>query len=214
MPAPSSFLHGLREICDQHGILLIIDEVQTGFGRTGKMFCFEHAEVEPDIIVMAKGLGSGMPISAIASRRELMEKWQPGTHGGTYGGGNAVVMAGARAGVEVMLEQNLPRNAAERGEQLMRGLCDLQQRHKVIGDVRGRGLMVGVEFTDADGQPDAATCKAVHKACLEQNLLFLTCGSYGNVIRWIPPLVVNAEQIDEALEIFAGALNQTETVPA
>ena len=208
VPAPSSFLHGLRKICDQHGILLIIDEVQTGFGRTGKMFCFEHAEVEPDIIVMAKGLGSGMPISAIASRRELMERWQPGTHGGTYGGGNAVVMAGARAGIEVMLEQNLPQNADERGEQLMKGLRDLQKDYPVIGDVRGRGLMVGVEFTGDGGQPDAATCKAVHQMCVEQNLLLLTCGSYGNVIRWIPPLVVTAEQIDEALVQFKNALEK------
>ena len=218
VPAPLPFLHELRRVCDEHGIMLVMDEVQTGFGRTGKMFCFEHAfentEVRPDIIVMAKGLGSGLPISGIAASRDLMNRWQTGTHGGTYGGGSAIPLAAAKATVEVLVEERLPENAAAMGERLLSGLRELQHQHPVLGDVRGRGLMIGTEFTSSDGQPDPETCKRVHGACLEQNLLLLTCGTYGNIIRWIPPLIVNAEQIDEALEIFAGALEQAIPVSA
>ena len=209
VPAPAAFLQGLRELCDRYGILLVMDEVQTGFGRTGTLFCFEQAGVTPDVIIMAKGLGGGLPVSAIAARPELMARWRVGTHGGTYGGGNAVVMAGAKANVEVILEEKLPENAARLGERLMRGLRDLQAQHPAIGDVRGRGLMVGVEFTDAGGQPDAATATAVQQACLKERLLLLSCGSYGNVIRWIPPLIVTEAQLDEALGTFATALEQS-----
>lgn len=206
VPAPASFLQGLRRICDEHGILLVVDEVQSGFGRTGKFFAFEHADIEPDIIIMAKGLGSGMPISAIASRTDLMAHWRPGTHGGTYGGGNAVATAAACATIDVIVEEGLAENAAARGDQLQHGLHELQAEYPVIGDVRGKGLMVGIEFTTPGGQPDAATAAAVANACLERNLLLLTCGSYGNVMRWIPPLVVTAAQIDEALATFNDAL--------
>ena len=218
VPAPLPFLHALRRVCDEHGIMLVMDEVQTGFGRTGKMFCFEHAfentEVKPDIIVMAKGLGSGLPISGIASSHTLMQRWQKGTHGGTYGGGSAIPLAAAKATVEVLVEERLPENAAKMGGRLMDGLKELQLKYPVLGDVRGRGLMIGTEFTSSDSQPDAEACKRVHQACLERNLLLLTCGTYSNVIRWIPPLVVNAEQIDEALEVFAGALEQAAPVSA
>ena len=206
VPAPASFLQGLRRLCDEHGILLVLDEVQSGFGRTGKFFALEHAAVEPDILIMAKGLGSGMPISAIGSRAELMAHWKPGTHGGTYGGGNALASAAACATIEVLLEEGLVANAAERGAQLLAGLRELQAEYPLMGDVRGMGLMVGVEFTTADGRPDGALASAVAKACLERHLLLLTCGSYGNVMRWIPPLVVTAEQIEEALAIFNEAL--------
>ncbi|MDA0244134.1 MAG: aminotransferase class III-fold pyridoxal phosphate-dependent enzyme [Chloroflexi bacterium] len=206
VPAPASFLQALRRICDEHGILLVLDEVQSGFGRTGKFFAFEHANIEPDIIIMAKGLGSGMPISAIGSRTNVMARWQPGTHGGTYGGGNALATAAASATIDVLLDEHLVENAAERGDQLQSGLRELQAEYPVIGDVRGKGLMVGIEFTKPDGQPDAATASAVANACLKRNLLLLTCGSYGNVMRWIPPLVVTAEQIDEALATFNEAL--------
>ena len=208
VPAPATFLQALREICDAHGILLVLDEVQTGFGRTGKLFAFEHAGVLPDILVMAKGLGGGLPISAVGSSRALMERWETGTHGGTYGGGSAVVLAGAKANVEVILDEHLAENAAARGEQLSSGLRDLQRRFPVIGEVRGPGLMVATEFTGVDGKPDKETCKRVQKTCLEAGLLLLTCGPFENVIRWIPPLVVSEAQIDEALEIFAGALGQ------
>ncbi|GAA4819984.1 aspartate aminotransferase family protein [Algivirga pacifica] len=206
-PAPAKFLQKLREICDEHGILLVLDEVQSGFGRTGKLFCFEHAEVKPDIIVMAKGLGSGLPISGIASTEEIMSKWLPGTHGGTYGGGSAIASAAACATIDVIYEEGLIENAAARGAQLMEGLRKLQEKYPVIGDIRGKGLMVGTEFTKADGKPDPETTSRVLQACLKKKLLLLSCGSYKNVLRWIPPLVVTEEQIEEALEIFAEAMS-------
>lgn len=202
VPAPDAFLRELRTLCDAHGILLIADEVQSGFGRTGKFFAVEHPGVEPDILVMAKGLGSGMPISAIGARAELMAHWKPGTHGGTYGGGNAVAAAAAATTIEVIRDEKLVENAAAQGDRLMAGLRELQAEYPVIGDVRGRGLMVGVEFTGLDHKPAAEIATRVQKACIERNLLLLTCGTYGNVIRWIPPLVVNSQQIDEALAIF------------
>lgn len=208
VPAPHRFLQELRRICDEHGILLVLDEVQSGFGRTGKFFAFEHAEIEPDIIIMAKGLGSGMPISGIASRAEIMAKWKPGTHGGTYGGGSATSSAAACATIEVLQEEKLVENTAVLGDYLLEKLRELQAEHPVVGDVRGRGLMVGVEFTGADGQPDAETATAVAKHCVENDLLLLICSSYQNVIRWIPPLVVNQAQLNEALSIFNDALGQ------
>lgn len=208
VPAPIRYLQELREVCRRHGILFIADEVQTGFGRTGKLFCFEHANIDPDIIIMAKGLGSGVPISCVAASRSLMEKWAVGSHGGTYGG-NALTAAAAAATLEVMRDEDLPGNAAIQGERLMSGLKRLQAEYPVLGDVRGRGLMLGCEFTH-DGKPIAEAAVAVQKGCLERHLLLLTCGTYGNVIRWIPPLVVNDSQIDEAVEIFAEALAITE----
>jgi 4-aminobutyrate aminotransferase len=204
IPAPVRFMQGLRQLCDKHGILFIADEVQTGFGRTGKFWGFQHSDITPDIIVMAKGLGSGMPISGIAASRELMSKWTVGSHGGTYGGG-ALPTATAVATVQTIRDEKLPENAAVMGERLMDGLAELQGRYPVIGDVRGLGLMVGTEFT-SNGHPDKDITKAVQKACIERNLLLLTCGSYENVIRWIPPLVVNQSQIDEGLTVFEDAL--------
>lgn len=206
---PPSFLPGVRAIADEHDLLLIFDEVQSGFGRTGKFFAMEHSGVVPDILVMAKGLASGFPISGIAARRELMDRWAGGTHGGTYGGGNAVSCAAAAATIRVLLEEGLVDNAAQQGERLLAGLHALQANHPRMGDVRGLGLMVAVEFTTPDGQPDADTAKAVQAGCLEQDLLLLTCGPYNNIIRWVPPLVVTADQIDTGLAIFEDALNRT-----
>ncbi len=200
VPAPLDFLRRLRQVCTENEILFIADEVQSGFGRTGTFWAFEHAGIVPDIIVMAKGLGSGLPISGIAAPRALMERWKPGSHGGTYGGGSAVAAAAALATVQVIQEEGLVENAARMGERLLEGLRRLQNDHPAIQDVRGRGLMVAVEF------PEKATAKAVQEACLEEHLLLLTCGTYENVIRWIPPLIVTPEQIDEALAIFARAL--------
>ncbi len=204
IPAPVRFLRELRQLCTKYGILFVADEVQTGFGRTGKFWGFEHADVTPDIVVMAKGLGSGMPISGIGASRDLMNHWAVGSHGGTYGGGALATAAGV-ATIETIRDEGLVENAAQMGERLMDGLVELQGRYPVIGDVRGRGLMVGTEFT-TNGQPDKNVTKAVQKACIERNLLLLTCGSYENVIRWIPPLVVNEGQIDDALTIFEDAL--------
>jgi 4-aminobutyrate aminotransferase len=206
VPAPPAFLQELRALCDKEGILLVVDEVQSGFGRSGTFFAFEQASIEPDIIIRAKGLGSGMPISAIASRAELMDKWPAGTHGGTYGGGNAVAVAAASATIDVIRGEKLAENAAAAGAFLMNGLRDLQAEYPVIGDVRGRGLMVGVEFTDSAGRADAATADAVLAESLRRRLLLLNCGSYKNVIRWIPPLVVSQEQLSAALATFNEAL--------
>lgn len=208
VPAPPAFLQELRQLCTQHGILLIVDEVQSGFGRTGKFFSFEHAGIVPDVIVMAKGLGSGMPISAIGASEALMRQWKPGTHGGTYGGGNALALVAAKTTIDIIREEKLVQNAAARGQQLMQSLRKLQASHPVMGDVRGLGLMVGVEFTQPNGEPDADKATLVANACKAQNLLLLTCGSYGNVIRWIPPLVVTSDEMDTAVHIFSEALEE------
>jgi 4-aminobutyrate aminotransferase len=204
VPAPVRFLEGLRERCTHYGILFVADEVQTGFGRTGKMWGYQHAPVTPDIMIMAKGLGSGIPISAVASTQEIMRKWPTGSHGGTYGG-NALATATAVATVEIIRDEDLPGNAAVMGERLTEGLIELQGRYPIIGHVRGHGLMIGTEFTRS-GQPDKDVTKAIQKGCIERRLLLLTCGSYENVIRWIPPLVVTESQIDDALTVFESAL--------
>lgn len=204
----AGFLRGLREICDEHGILLIIDEIQSGFGRTGRFFALEHFDVVPDILVMAKGLASGFPLSGIAAPKHLMDRWIVGTHGGTYGG-NAVACAAAEATVRVILEEGLVENARQMGEKLMGRLRELQTTYPAIGDVRGLGLMVGTEFVKAgtrEPNPDAA--KAIQKACFKNKLLLLTCGTDGNVIRWIPPLTIGDKELGEALEIFEAALEE------
>jgi 4-aminobutyrate aminotransferase len=207
VPAPPQFLQGLRRICDAHGILLIVDEVQTGFGRTGKFFAHEHADITPDIMVMAKGMGSGFPISGIAANREVMSHWQTGTHGGTYGG-NVMGCAAAEATLEVIRSERLVKNAAERGRQLLDGLQEIQGRFPALGDVRGLGLMVGCEFIKpGSGEPDADLTRDVVRQLREAGrLLVLTCGMYGNVIRWIPPLVVSEAQINDGLTSFEQAL--------
>ncbi len=202
---PAGFMPELRKLCDEHGILLIADEVQSGFGRTAKFFAIEHTQTVPDIMLMAKGIASGLPLSGLAARKELMAKWRPGSHGGTFGG-NVVACAAAVATIRAMKEEKLVENAAARGAQLMVGLRKLQTEFRQIGQVRGLGLMVGVEF-GKPGAPDTATAKAVGKAAFERGLMLLSCGTFDNVIRWIPPLVVNEQQIDEALNIFAAALD-------
>ncbi len=206
-PPPPSFLPGLRDICDEHGILLIADEVQSGFGRTGKFFAIEHFGVAPDVLIMAKGLASGFPLSGLAAPRALMDKWIVGSHGGTYGG-NAVSCAAAEATVRV-LQDGLVENAARMGAVLMGGLRDVQSRCPLLGDVRGLGLMVGAEFTHPDGSPATDVAKAIIARCQADKLLLLNCGTYSNVIRWIPPLIVTQEQIETALDIFERAVGAT-----
>ena len=205
---PVAFMKGLRELCDRHGILLIFDEVQSGFGRTGKWFAQEHFGVVPDIMTVAKGIASGMPLSGVFSRLDLMKKWQTGSHGGTYGG-NAVACAAGVATIRAMRDEDMPGNAARRGVQLATGLRKLQEEYPVIGDVRGLGLMIGTEFTVNQKPADKALIKGVVHVCEEHGLLLLTCGTYDNVIRWIPPLVVSEAQINDALGIFAGAMKET-----
>jgi 4-aminobutyrate aminotransferase len=204
---PDGFMPALRELCDHYGILLVADEVQTGFGRTGKWFAVEHTDVVPDVLVMAKGIASGLPLSGLAVRRELMERWLPGSHGGTFGG-NAVACAAAAATIQVLREERLIENAAERGQVLVAGLRQLQEAHPEIGDVRGRGLMIATEFTDPSGEPWTDRSKAIARAAFEEGLLLLTCGAYDNIIRWIPPLIVNTEQIRDGLQRFERAVDR------
>jgi 4-aminobutyrate aminotransferase len=206
---PARFMSELRAICDETGILLVADEIQSGLGRTGKFFAVEHFGVVPDVITMAKGIASGLPLSCVVTRKGLAARWRTGTHGGTFGG-NAVACAAGAATVRVIKEDGLVQNAAERGQQLLSGLRRLQADFAGIGDVRGLGLMVATEFARG-GEPDTATAKAVTKAAQDAGLLLLTCGTYDNVIRWIPPLVVTEGEIGEALDIFAGALDKTIT---
>jgi len=204
---PAGFLSSLREICDKYGIMLIIDEIQSGFGRSGKWFAQEHFGVTPDIMTVAKGIASGLPLSGVFSRLELMKKWQTGTHGGTYGG-NVVACAAAVATIKAMRDENMIENARLRGEQLTTGLRHLQEEYPSIGDVRGLGLMIGSEIRTADRKPDKTSAKSIVHACLDHKLLLLTCGPWDNTIRWIPPLIVNPTQIDDALKIFRGALQE------
>jgi 4-aminobutyrate aminotransferase len=185
--------------------MLIADEIQSGFGRTGKWFAQEHFNVVPDIMTVAKGIASGLPLSGVFSRLDLMKRWQTGTHGGTFGG-NAIACAAGVATIKAMRDENMPENARLRGQQLMNQLRRTQLDYPVIGDVRGLGLMIGVEFRTQDRKPDKATTKAVVQACFDQKLMLLTCGTFDNVIRWIPPLVVSEKQIDEAADIFVDAL--------
>jgi 4-aminobutyrate aminotransferase len=202
---PTNFLMQLREICDKYGIMLIVDEIQSGFGRTGKWFAQEHFHVTPDIMTVAKGIASGLPLSGVFSRLDIMKKWQTGTHGGTFGG-NAIACAAGVATIKAIREEKLIENSRERGNQLLSHLKRVQLDYPVIGDVRGLGLMVGVELRTADRKPDKATTKAVVTECFNKNLLLLTCGTYDNVIRWIPPLIVNEHEIDQAVGIFTDAL--------
>lgn len=205
IPAPSAFLEGLRERADRHGVLLIVDEVQTGVGRTGTFWGHQHSAVQPDILITAKGLASGFPLSAIAAREELMSKAWPGSQGGTYGG-NAVAAAAALATLDVVRDEKLVDNAAEQGARLQEGLRKVAAEHAVIGDVRGRGLMLANEFTTSEGAPDTATAARAHQLAAERGLLLLTCGPHGNVVRMIPPLVVGAEQVDEAVSLWSEAV--------
>lgn len=203
---PVRFMQELRGLCDHYGILLIADEVQSGFGRAGKWFAVEHFGVTPDILTMAKGIASGMPLSGLAASPDLMAKWAPGTHGGTYGG-NAVACAAAVATIQTMRDEHLVENSARMGQVLVAGLRKIQEEHPEIGDVRGAGLMVAAEFTDPKRQPWTDRAKAAAKAALNNGLMLLTCGAYDNIIRWIPPLIVNEQQIKDALGMFEGALS-------
>ena len=206
---PTSFMKGLRELCDRHGIMLIFDEVQSGFGRTGKWFALEHFGVVPDIMTAAKGIASGMPLSAVFSRTDIMKKLDVGSIGGTYGG-NAVACAAGVATVRAMRDEKMLENATEKGIQLMTGLRKFQEEYPQIGDVRGKGLMVGTEFIVDGSQVKAKQLvKDVIRSAEEKNFLLLSCGTYDNTVRWIPPLNVTSEQINDGLKIFGDSLKET-----
>jgi 4-aminobutyrate aminotransferase len=205
---PKSFMKGLREICDKHGMMLILDEVQSGFGRTGKWFAFEHYDILPDIMTVAKGIASGLPLSGVFSRTDIMKKLETGSVGGTYGG-NAISCAAAVATIRAMREEKMIENAEEKGIQLMTGLRKLQEEYPQIGEVRGKGLMVGTEFI-VDGSQIKAKhlVKDVIHSAEEKGLLLLSCGTYDNTLRWIPPLNVTTEQINDGLKIFSDSLKE------
>jgi 4-aminobutyrate aminotransferase len=206
-PAPAGFLRALRTICDEHGILLIADEVQSGYGRTGEMWAFQHAGIVPDVVCVAKAIANGLPLSAIVTRRDLQERWGRGAHGTTYGG-NPVACAAGIAVLETIQDEDLVANARARGAELAGGLRRLMAEHPAIGDVRGPGLMIGMEFVrDRDTrEPDGALADAVAARAAEAGLLLLTCGIHHQVIRWIPPLDVSAPEVEEALDTFERAL--------
>lgn len=201
VPGNSRFFAGLRERADEHGILLVADEVQTGWGRTGRFWGGEHFDLRSDVLITAKGLASGFPLSAIAAPAELMAKAWPGSQGGTYGA-NAVACAAALATLDVIEDEKLVQNAAERGDQLKSALSEVAVKHEQITDVRGLGLMLGNEFRDANGNPDGPTAAAAQQEAAARGLLLLTCGAWGQVVRFIPALVVNQEQVDEAASIW------------
>jgi 4-aminobutyrate aminotransferase len=200
---PPEYLPMLQDLCRKHGILLVVDEIQSGFGRTGKMFASEHWGIEPDIVCAAKGIASGMPIGAMIARAEI-STWTRSSHGSTFGG-NPVACAAALATIE-LLEKGLVENAAQVGVILKEQLMALKSRHAVIGDVRGLGLMIGVEFESADGShaPDAQLRDRVMQQCFAQGLLLLSCGE--STLRFCPPLIVTAEETKTAVEIFDAAV--------
>jgi 4-aminobutyrate aminotransferase len=201
---PDGFLAGLRALCDRHGILLIFDEVQSGIGRTGRMFACQHWGVTPDIMTLAKGLASGLPMGLVVARRELMQKWQRGAHGNTFGG-NPLCCAAALATLELVQNQYAA-NAAAVGEYFIGRLRALQQQFACIGDVRGKGLMIGMELvTDrATREPARELCQAVLTRAFHHGLLLLSCGQ--STVRFIPPLMVERAHVDEALERLQLAL--------
>jgi 4-aminobutyrate aminotransferase len=200
VPAPAAFVEGIAERCREHGILLVIDEIQSGFGRCGDWFAVNRMDVEPDVLIMGKGMASGFPMSALGTRRELDDRWPTGSHGGTYGG-NPIACAAALATIEVMQEPGFMENVRSRGAQLRDSLAELKERHPVMGQVRGPGLMVACSFDDG------AVVPGLLEHCLRDGkLILLRSGTFGNIIRWVPPLVVSSAEIDEAVKAFGQAL--------
>ena len=203
---PEGFLAGLRALCDRHGILLIFDEVQSGVGRTGRMFACEHWGVEPDIMTLAKGLGSGLPIGIVAARKSIMERWPRGAHGNTYGG-NPLCCAAALATLD-LVQAEFCANAARVGAYFMDRLRELAARHEVIGEVRGKGLMIGMELVQdrAGKTPAKALCDAVITRAFHNGLLLLSCGA--STVRFMPPLMIGEADVDEAVSILDVSLRE------
>jgi 4-aminobutyrate aminotransferase len=203
---PDGFLPALREIADRHGILLIVDEVQSGMGRSGRMWATEWTGTQPDIVVTAKGIASGMPLSGIMARRELLDRLSPGSHGGTYGG-NAVACAAALATLDVIESEGLLANATRQGERMLAGIRAAAEGRSCVAEVRGRGLMIGIELAEGQAlkpRPDLAK-DLVHEA-FERKLLLLTCGTHGQVVRVIPPLVTTDDEVETAIHVIRESL--------
>ena len=205
---PDGFLPGLRQLCDRHGILLIFDEVQSGIGRSGRMFASEHFDAKPDIMTLAKGLGSGLPIGMVVAKKTLMEKWQRGAHGNTYGG-NPLCCAAALATLE-LVEKEYMANAADVGTYFINQLRDLQGRFACIGHVRGKGLMLGMELVEdrSTKVPAAKLCESIVTRAFHNGLLLLSCGQ--STIRFMPPLMVSKAQVDEAMTILAASIEEAQ----
>jgi 4-aminobutyrate aminotransferase len=201
---PDGFLEGLRKICDENGILLIFDEVQSGIGRTGKMFAAQHSGVTPDIMTLAKGLGSGMPIGAVVAKRSLMQKWKKGAHGNTFGG-NPVCCAAANATIDLVREQYVA-NAAKVGAHFMKRLGEMRADYPCIGDLRGRGLMIGIELIEKDGAPARKLIDPLLHRAYQNGLLLLSCGV--STLRFMPPLCVTEAEVDEALIYLRQSLDE------
>jgi 4-aminobutyrate aminotransferase len=206
-PANAAFMQGLAERCKQHGILLIADEIQAGYGRTGKFWSMEHFNVTPDIVITAKGLASGFPLSAIAASSKLMQQGLPGSQGGTYGA-NAVACAAALATLEVIKEESLVENARARGEQLRERLEAYRDEYAWIDEIRGKGLMLGMEIANGPQRPRPDVAEKLTAAAEQQGLLLLRCGTQGQIVRWLPPLVVKADEIDDGVKRFGKALEK------
>lgn len=205
---PKEFLKRLREICTSNGMLLIFDEVQSGFGRTGEWFAAQAFDITPDVMAIAKGIASGFPLGAVCARSELMSRWEPTVHGTTFGG-NPVSCAAAVATIDTIRDEGLLQNAKKSGEYLLSRLKELKAKHKVIGDARGLGLMTAIEFIvpGTDREPNSAAAKKFLNECLSRGLLMYPCGLYGQVVRLAPPLNVTRQQIDEAMSIADESLS-------
>jgi 4-aminobutyrate aminotransferase / (S)-3-amino-2-methylpropionate transaminase / 5-aminovalerate transaminase len=211
IPFPDFYLRRLRELCDEHGILLIVDEIQTGFGRTGKMFAIEHSGVAPDLLTTSKSLAGGLPLSGVTGRAEVMDSVQPGGLGTTLGG-NPVACAAALAVLEVFEEDDLVSRAGEIGERVIGAMREIQQKHPdVIGDVRGRGPMAAMELVkDPESRiPDGERTAKVAENALQKGLMLLTAGRYANVVRMLMPLSITDDELEEGLSILARAVSET-----
>jgi 4-aminobutyrate aminotransferase len=206
--APTPFMQELRRICDKHGILLVVDEVQSGIGRTGKWFAVEHTGVQPDIVCMAKGIASGMPLGVTMSRADIMD-WVPGSHASTFGG-NPVCIAAALATLDVIEKENLLQNSAEVGAHMLKRMADWPKKHRMVGDVRGRGLMLGVEIVkdQKTKEPGNAERDRIVEVAFERGLLFLGCGP--NTVRISPPLVVTKDEADVAIDVLEESIDIVE----
>lgn len=210
IPAPDPWLREVRRITQEHRIPLILDEVQTGWGRTGKLYAFEHAGIVPDVLVLSKAIGGSLPLAVVVYREEL-DAWQPGAHAGTFRG-NQLAMAAGVATLRYTLEHDLPAHAERMGQRLMARLRALQEVCPFLGDVRGRGLMVGVEVVDPDradrwGRPllDGARARRIQQECFQRNLILETGGRSGSVLRFLPPLIVSEAEVDLIGDAFTAA---------
>lgn len=203
---PIEFMQGVRKLCDEHGILLILDEIQSGYCRTGKMFASEHFGIVPDIMTMGKAIAGGFPMSAIASTEEIMSKWAPGMHGTTFGG-HPVCAAAALAVLDLIDEENILENVNTQGQYLKSRLEEMQEKYPIMGDVRGLGLMVAVSFRNPeDDSPSAQILQSVASYCLEHKMLTLSCGVHGNGFRFATALNVTRKELDDGLKIFEEAV--------